>query len=125
MLFQITARDAHELAPELAEEPTTETWYEDKYIISREPVYDFLRWHDNPQIREFANRYIRPMKERLEDIRGESEAERLTRMEDLDTASLFRLEERMESVDRLEANPDRMRAALSSGARLNRNFLLC
>jgi type IV secretory pathway TraG/TraD family ATPase VirD4 len=51
VLFQITARDAQELAPEFSEEPTTETRYEEGYIISREPVWDLLRWHGRFQAR--------------------------------------------------------------------------
>jgi hypothetical protein len=117
VLFQITARDAQELAPEFSEEPTTETRYEEGYIISREPVWDLLRWHDNPTIREFANRYIRPLKERLEDIKGGQETERLIRTEYLDDANMYRISDVLEGSGRF-TNINRDREALSSAGRM-------
>lgn len=114
VIFQVTARDASELAPELAERPPTETRAEEQYIISQYPVSDLLHWHDNASIRQFVNKYIRPMKERLQDIGGDIEGERLTRMDYLDIASMYRIDERLGEVSRIERDNRTIRGALSS-----------
>lgn len=117
VLFQITSRDAEELSREFAEEPEKETHYEDKYIISREPVWDLLRWHDNKQIRKFVIKYIRPLKERLEDIKGEQETERLIRSEFIDESNLYRIGDVLEGAGRF-AHIDPDRQLLSSAGRM-------
>lgn len=117
VLFQITGNDAEELSREFAQEPETETRYEETHIISREPVLDLLRWHDNRQIREFVNKYIRPLKERLVEIKGEQETEKLIRSQYIDEANLYRITDVLEGAGRF-SNVDPDRQSLSSAGRL-------
>lgn len=96
VIFQTSVRDGQELAPEFAREPPSETRPEPQLVISQEPVSDLLRGHDNAQIREFVNRYLRPIHEQLEDARGDMEGERLIRTDYLDEAALHRVDERVD-----------------------------
>jgi hypothetical protein len=68
IFFQTTVKDSQELAPEYAKPPPTETKREPVLVISLDPFPTLLRGHDNPQIREFIRRYLRPLQYRLEDI---------------------------------------------------------
>lgn len=95
VFFQVTVKDAHEFAPEFAEEPPTEMRDEDVYAISQSPFYDLLQGHLNHEVCVLVDRHIRPIKERLEDIYGNREAERLIRTEYLDEANLSGIDERI------------------------------
>jgi hypothetical protein len=61
----------------------------------------------------FTEGYLRPIKERLEDIEGETRASQLIRMEHLDTANLFRLDEHMERVGTSRGREGTLRGILS------------
>jgi hypothetical protein len=100
VFFQLTVKDAEELAPEFAKEPTTnETRLEPELVISQEPFDDLLRrGHPNPQIMEFVNSYLRQIQYRVEDMRREMEGERLLRLDLLDEASMARVDERREGA---------------------------
>lgn len=116
VIFQCAYEDARELAPEFANAPPAETIEEQGLVISQNPVFDLLRGHASSDIRAFTDRLIRPVKERLEDIHGESEAERLIRTELLDTSNLFRLDERTEGIGR-PREISGMRASLEGAGR--------
>jgi hypothetical protein len=83
VFFQLTTRDAQELAPEFAKEPTTtETRLEPELVISQEPYWDMLRrGHANPRIHEIFSKYFRPLYYNLDRIKEEIESERLVRMD--------------------------------------------
>ena len=91
--LQLSHRDAEELGPVFAEPPPTETRREPELVISRYPVADLLRGHKNPRINAFAQRYLRPLHEGRADAREDMEGERLIRMDFMDEATLYRLEE--------------------------------
>jgi hypothetical protein len=95
VLFQLTGRDAADFAPELAEDPPTETRTEPELVICQDPVSDLLRRpHRNAEIRVFVNKYLRPLQERRSDAREDMEGERLIRMDYLDEAAVLGTEER-------------------------------
>lgn len=96
-IFQITGKDAHDFAPEFREDPP-EVRDGDIYTISQSPFYDLLQGHSNPYIREHVDSLLRPIKERAEDIYGDTETERLIRTGYLDEANLYRIDERIESA---------------------------
>jgi hypothetical protein len=100
ILFQITGKDAADFAPEFRKEPPTEMRDEDIYVISQYPFYDLLHGHDNSEVCALVNKYLRPIRERLEDIYGEKEAERYMRMDDLDMAALSRIDEVTQAMRR-------------------------
>ncbi len=53
---------------------------------------DLLQGHVNPEIRQFVNQYLRPMQERTEDIKDETEGRKLSRMGLQDQAANSRLD---------------------------------
>jgi len=69
--FQLTPKDATELALEFTKPPPTEMKREQQLVVSQEPFSDILRGHVNPLIREFVNRYLRQLHHRLEDIKDD------------------------------------------------------
>lgn len=106
IFFQTTARDSQELAPEYAKPPPTEIKREPVLAISLDLFPTLLRGHDNPQIREFTRRYLRPLQYRLEDIKEEMEGEKLLRQYFVDIAGLYRVYERIAALkERLGYDP--------------------
>lgn len=87
---------------------------ENVYVISQNPFWDLLHGHKTQEVRNFVEKYLRPIKERLEDIHGEARAESLIRMEYLDTANLYRLDERAEIVSISSPSTDVRRGFLQS-----------
>src|SRR5918992_914572 len=98
VFFQLTVRDSQEQAPEFAKKPPTEIKRESVLVITQDPFPTLLRGHDNPQIREFSRRYLRPLQYRLEDIKDEMEEERLLRQYFVDQAALYRVYERIAAL---------------------------
>ena len=92
VLFQLTVKDAEELATEFAKEATTtETRLEPELVIAQEPFWDLLRrGHANPQIQEFVDKYLWPIQQSLEKFKDQMEAERHKRMSLQDQAALYR-----------------------------------
>ena len=58
-----------------------------------------LRGHKHPDIHRFVDKYLRPLKHRLEDAQEDIEYERLLRLALLDEAALSRVDERYESIE--------------------------
>jgi hypothetical protein len=102
--FQLASEDARELALDFARTPPTEPRLEPQLVISQNPISDLLRGHANPQIRGFVTRYLRPLQERLEDIKADMDEERLFRDDQRDLAALDRVEGQMEAL-RYGGNP--------------------
>jgi hypothetical protein len=99
VLFQITGKDAHDFAPEFREDPP-QAQDGDVYVISQYPFYDLLQGHNNPALRVLIDKYLRPIKERAEDLFGDMETQRLLRTEYLDEANLYRVDERIATAGR-------------------------
>ncbi len=94
--FNLTKDDAGEFAIEIAKKPPTGRRRERELVISQYPVEDLLQGHVNPEIRQFVNRYLRPMQERREDIKEEMEGGKLYRMGLQDEAATYQLEAQIE-----------------------------
>jgi hypothetical protein len=113
--FQLAGDDAREVALDFARPPPTETRLEPQLVISQNPISDLLRGHANPQIRSFVTRYLRPLQERLEDIKEDMEQQRLFRDDVRDLAAIDRVEAQMESLQRgMPGYLDTQHAALAN-----------
>jgi hypothetical protein len=112
VFFRLSVRDAQEQAPEFAKEPPVETKLEPEYVISQEPFFHLLRGHPNLQIREFVNTHLRPLYYEMENIRARIEPERIKRMDYIDEASLYRLDQGIEGADPYYKRPDVMAKSL-------------
>jgi hypothetical protein len=113
--FQLAGDDAREVALDFARPPPTETRLEPQLVISQNPISDLLRGHANPQIRGFVTRYLRPLQERLEDIKEDMEQQRLLRDDVRDLAAIDRVEAQMESLQRgMPGYLDTQHAALAN-----------
>jgi hypothetical protein len=115
LVFSLNPTDARELAPLYADNSTpAEVRLERVYGLSQEPVRDLLQGgqHPNPEIRDFVKRYLRPLEERIEDLRDDIEFERMVRMDFFDQAMLFRIEDAMEAA----ANPRGLRGGALTSA---------
>jgi hypothetical protein len=117
VIFQTSVRDGQELAAEFAREPPTRTQREECLTISRTPIWELLRGHDNPEVCDFVDKYVRPLKDRLEDITGEIETDRIMRQDLMDEAGLYRIEQQIEGTRRSYADTERMRSALYQAGR--------
>jgi Helicase HerA, central domain len=100
VVFLLAVNDAQEFAPAFANPPPVVTMPEREKVISQEPVADLLRGHAHPQIRAFVDEYLRIMHERREDLKEEMDGIRIERLDDLDEAALFRLDDREAGVYR-------------------------
>lgn len=124
VLFQLTARDAPELAVELAEKPPTQIKKEPELVLSHEPVADLLRReHTNPKIQKFVTDLLLPWNENLKRLRDAIYGEQITRTAALDQANIYRDEANLYQVssriegarNRLDINYDYVRGGLISG----------
>ena len=121
ILFQITARDAEEFAPEFAETPPTEKRLEEQYVISQNPVADLLRGHNDLEIRRFVTKYLRFLENKRDDIKADMEGAKFARMIELDTAAIYGAEAQEEGIagpshyaSQLEAVSARQNALLTA-----------
>jgi hypothetical protein len=107
VLFQATVKDADELAPEFAKEPTTtEVRLEPELVVSQEPFWDMLRrGHANLQIQAYIYNYLKPAQRHLDAQELNVENSRLGRMNYIDMASLRRDEA---AIARLDESMDRV-----------------
>lgn len=101
VFFQLAAKDAQELAPEFAREPTTiETRFEPELVITREPFWDLMRrGHANPRVQELTNSYFLPIMEKLKNRKEEIENEYLARMGYQDEATIYRDEASLYGIE--------------------------
>ena len=106
VVFQSTVKDAEELAPEFAKEPTTtETRLEPELVTSQEPLNDLLRrGHANRRIQELVNVILRPIQAKLERVRDRIEGARIERAELIDQATIY---QDHAAIDRIDAQMER------------------
>ena len=95
VFFQTTPADAQENALEYFKLPP-----EPPLALSEHPVTDLLQSsHTNEVIRRFVRRYLRPLQEKLEDLKEEKEHDMLMRMYFLEEAMIFGIEEDLVGLD--------------------------
>ena len=115
--LQLSHRDADELGPVFAAPPPTETRREQELGISQAPVTDLLRrGHKHPRINAFVRQHLRPLAEERQDAREDMEGERLIRMDFLDEAALFRLDDQVAALQGRSGTTDYHRRGALSGA---------
>jgi hypothetical protein len=91
VLFQITARDAIDFAPEFAEKPPTEIKHEPELIVAQEPVIELLkRGHRNERIQESVTSLLRPWADNIKRLKEKIDSERIGRTALVDEATLYR-----------------------------------
>ena len=117
VFFQLIVPDAIEMAPEISASPPHDIKLERELVISQNPVFDLMRGHIDPEIRQFVNKYLRYMHEQEEDIKQQMQWERLQRLDFLDESALDRLDVQMLGGHSLDYRTEDQRARLLSHAR--------
>ncbi len=100
--FSLSTPDAEEFAKEIADKPPVDIRLEPQKAISQSPVSDLLRGHTNPEIQKFVDTYLRPMQNRIDNIKDEIESKKLVRTGMMDESAISRLNVQMLGVDRFE-----------------------
>jgi hypothetical protein len=96
VVFQLTGKDAQELAPEFADTPDPT----EDFAISHEPVADLLRrGHKHPAIQEFTYRFLRRRRDHIKNIRDEFSQMHFKRLGYLDEATIARDEASIYQAD--------------------------
>src|ERR1700760_4225802 len=91
VIFQVTPRDARELAPEFAEKPVAlESRRIPELVVCQDPMWHLLRrGHAKRRIMEIYRGYLDPYFIRLSQLKDEGEQFALQRTEYISHATLF------------------------------------
>lgn len=91
VLFQVTPKDAQELAGEFADKPPVIIKREPELVLSHEPVADLLRReHKNANIEKFVVDLLMPWNENIKRLKDAIEGKRAIRTARLDEAATYR-----------------------------------
>ena len=130
VIFQVTVKDAQELAPEFAEEPTTDTRPQQNIVVSPHPFWNLVeRGHGNPEIQNFVMEHFVPIVRSTEEMKARVEAFRSGRQVFQDKATQYRdmaglasLADREAALDRRERLDDR-RYAIGAAIAASQNMM--
>jgi hypothetical protein len=111
VLFQVTVKDARELAPEFAEKPVPlETRLVPEMVVCKDPMWHLLRrGHKNDRIQELFRKYLLREFDNLTRTKDEIEQTQLIRSGYFDEAMLYRDHASLSGVD--EKREGRLAAA--------------
>jgi hypothetical protein len=101
VIFQVTPRDARELAPEFVEKPVAlESRRILEMVICKDPLWHLLRRdHANPRIQELFRKFGQPAFDKLTSEKNQAEHTQLIRSGYFDDAMLYRDEASLSGVD--------------------------